>query len=265
MTGSADGTLRLWSVSDGGLIKILSGHKGMVNTLAANPTDDTIASGSRTGEVFLWDGRVGKLLKTLTAQHNVIGSVVFSPNGAQLLTTAADGAEAYSQRVFDTRSGRELVAYNGHDNTVLAAAISPDGRLAATAGGTEQEIHLWNLSTGEVARGSDNKALILRGTGAQVFAVGVSADSARIQWGTQSDYKSHNDRGGISYELRLPDAAGTLHDPVRITSEMASTSIRAETKYGSLSLEAVPGGQYGYEDAILSVRENGQLNCEYSA
>ena len=259
VTGSADATLRLWRVSDGDLVRILSGHEGMVNTIAINPSTGTIASGSRSGEVFFWDVKTGELLKTLEQQHNVIGKVVYSADGAQLLTTAADGPKPFSQRVFDTRSGRQLVSYNGHNNIVVAAAISPDGRIAATAGGTELEIHVWSLATGKIAARSDGSPVILRGTGAEVFAVGASLDNSTIFWGTNSNYKSHNDRGGMNYQLRLPTAVGTLHDPEKIVSPSAFESIRAETKHDSLTLQHLRGGRYGNYEAILSVRKNDEL------
>ena len=50
--------------------------------------------------------------------------------------------------VYELASGREIVTYRGHDNIVKATAISPDGRWAATAGGQNNEIHIWDLRTG---------------------------------------------------------------------------------------------------------------------
>ena len=51
--------------------------------------------------------------------------------------------------VWDLETGKEIVTYTKHDNIVIAAAVSPDGRLAATAGGNQAQIHIWNLETGE--------------------------------------------------------------------------------------------------------------------
>lgn len=39
------------------------------------------------------------------------------------------------------RPARDLVAYTEHNDTVIAAAISPDGGLAAT--GDSKEIDVW--------------------------------------------------------------------------------------------------------------------------
>ena len=59
--------------------------------------------------------------------------------------TSAD-SNPYGAKVFDVASGREIVSYPGHDNVVIATAISPDGRWAATGGGSNNEIHLWDLT-----------------------------------------------------------------------------------------------------------------------
>ena len=67
--------------------------------------------------------------------------------------------------VYDTASGRETVTYRGHDNIVIATAISPDGRWAATGGGNNEEIHIWDLATAERRKGPDGQPLTLGGRG----------------------------------------------------------------------------------------------------
>ena len=62
------------------------------------------------------------------------------------------------QRVYDAASGTKLTTYTKQDNTVVASAFSPDGRLVATGGGDNEEIHIWDPKTGET------KA-VLKGTG----------------------------------------------------------------------------------------------------
>ena len=56
----------------------------------------------------------------------------------------------------------------GHDNVVLATAFSPDGRWAATGGGRNQEIHLWDPHSGKPRPGPDGKPLRLAGQGQPV-------------------------------------------------------------------------------------------------
>jgi WD40 repeat protein len=257
VTGSYDATLKLWRVADGSEITTLTGHQGMVETIAISPKTGTIASGSRTGELILWDSETGELRKKLETQENVVGKLQFSPDGARLLTTAAEGRELFVQKVWDTQTGRVLATYKGHDNTVGAAAISPDQRLAATAGGKDNEIHIWDLNTGKIVNSAAGKPLILRGVGAPVFATGWQSDTTYVFWGAVSDYATHNDRGALTYRLRLPSAVGKLSEPERLSVEAALEAVRAQPTLGSLSLSHSAGGRYGH-DAVLTIERDGQ-------
>jgi len=153
VTASYDHTLRLWSVPDGKLITALEGHKKQVHALAVDPRSGTIASGSVDGEIRLWDGQTGKPLHVssvpdapspspqreegvLANQGTWVGALSFSPDGSSLLSgiakTVADSLP-YGAHVWDVATGKELVTYTDHDNIVIAAAISPDGRLGEAA------------------------------------------------------------------------------------------------------------------------------------
>jgi WD40 repeat protein len=145
VTGCYDKTLRLWRVADGGLIAELNGHKDKVIRVAINPIDGRIASGSEDGEIRLWDGNTGRYLRTLGDQRTRVGKLVFSPDGQWLLSTCAWGHPCHD-RVWDVATGRELAKHKIDENIVLGAAISPDGRLAATGGGNNSLIHVWEMA-----------------------------------------------------------------------------------------------------------------------
>ena len=100
-------------------------------------------------------------------------------------------------QVYDIASGKEIVTYTGHDNVVIATAFSPDGRWAATGGGNNKEIHLWDPHSGKPRPGPDGKPLRLAGQGQPVWAAGFSADGRRIGWGNTR-------RLGQSLQMRGP-------------------------------------------------------------
>ena len=197
VTGSDDHSLRLFRVSNGKLLATLKGHTDDVVAVAISPQDGTIASGSWDHSIRLWDGRSGRFLKTLANQGTRVASLSFSPNGRYLLS-GVSGSSPFHCHVYSVPSGKEQLTYKAHDNIVLATAISPDGRWAATGGGSNQEIHIWNRRDGKLKQR-------LVGVGASTWAVGFSEDGKRLAWGksTKSGWQV-NDYGPLEYRLTHP-------------------------------------------------------------
>jgi WD40 domain-containing protein len=132
----------------------------------------------------------------------------------------------------------------GHDYAVTATAISPDGRRAATAGGTNNEIHLWDLRTGQSRLRTDGQPLKLGGQGRPVLAVGFSADGRQIGWGHARDF--------LQYAMTLPSAHSPLPHLQRLDRTAAEAFHRASKTQGEWSLEINKGGY------LLDVKQGGQ-------
>ena len=86
-----------------------------------------------------------------------IAEVVSGKTGPHALDIAADGSVLLTgsndktPRVRETLTGRELIAFQKQKTEILAVALSPDGRTAATGGGVAEgkaEIRLWDVATG---------------------------------------------------------------------------------------------------------------------
>jgi WD40 repeat protein/uncharacterized caspase-like protein len=232
LTASSDKTLRLWNVADGALIgqpMLVHGDGDVV--AAISPQDGTIASADASGEIRLWDGKTGAQLRSdpFARQVGRIGSLSFSPDGRLLLATCIGGPCGYAQRVFDVASGKELVAYRQHTNTVFASAFSPDGQLVATGGGNDKEIDIWDPRTG------DTKAT-LKGTGSSAFAVAFSADGRRFAWGASLK----NNQRPLEMTLRLPSGNEPFGEPEQVTSQ--DGWVRALANVAPWSLRTGPDG-----------------------
>ena len=91
-TGIRDKAIKLWNVSNGQLIHILTGHKGEVRAVAFSPNGQQIASGSQDGTVQLWNVSTGKVISTFTAHKGQVWSVAFNPDGKTLASAGQDGA-----------------------------------------------------------------------------------------------------------------------------------------------------------------------------
>jgi WD40 repeat protein len=253
VTGSYDKTLRLWGVADGNQIAVLTGHEGRINALAISPKDGTIASASSDGEIRLWDGATGAFLHRLgTIAANVRG-MAFDPSGDRLFVGCVSACKDGNGFFLDPASGKTLTTLRG--TNVAMVAISPDGRVVATSGDVLDGILLSDAFSGAPLKDSSGKPLRLSGTGAPAWAVGFSTDGEMIAWGNASHYKSHNERGPLQFQLRLPSAKAGLGSPERLTDSDVSSFVRARETFGNLSIAHRPGGNYGSQDAILDIRE----------
>ena len=253
VTASFDKTLRLWDVADGTLIKEMPGHSDKVSSMAVSPKDGTIASGDVSGEIRFWDSATGKSRGIFAKLGGWVGSLRFSPNGDLLLATCGYIGCDDKQRIFDVASGNELMVYARHDNIVIASAFPPDGRVVATGGGANNEIHIWDPRT------SETKA-ILKGAGQAVWAAAFSSDSRQITWGqTLRGTPDINNRGPLEMILRLPDAGEAIGEPSRVSN--AQDFVRAQASFGAFTLRHRAGGAFGRDDGVLEILNNGQVQA----
>ncbi len=251
VTASDDRTVKLWDARTGRLIATMTGHGNRVKTLAISPVDGFIVSGGDDGEIRVWDEYDGRQLRVLGKLPYEIGSLSFSPDGRFLLSTCGGGPPcgAQDQVLWDVETGQQRVRYRNHDNIVIASAISPDSRLAATAGGGSFPIHIWDMASGRTVK-------TLVGKGKAIWAVGFSRDGNRIAWG--ETWKIHTTRAQnpLERELMLP-LAGNLGQPRAIDEHMRRGFVQARARIGDMALIHKRGGNYG-GDAILDVVAQGK-------
>ncbi len=147
-SGGDDGTIKLWRIADGMLLRTLVGHqapppfyqkKATIQSLAFSPDGTQLASAGNDNAVKVWRLADGAVLATLSATFS--GStaclapcgVAFSPNGQMLGVAAGGGYDGGLRiwRVLDWATLLDSTAYGGF-------AFSPDpatpDRVAAAAG-----------------------------------------------------------------------------------------------------------------------------------
>lgn len=247
VTASDDTALGLWDLADGHLVAQLSGHTDVVISVAISPLDGTIASGGLDHTIRLWNPKTGAAIATLAKRRTTPTSLAFSPDGRTLLATA--DVAPFEQEIYDVASRKVVQTYRGHDGLTHAAAFSPDGRLAATAGGSDNQIHLWSAKTAKLEQK-------LSGTGRAVWSIGISEDGRRIAWGHRDETQTVNAHGALEFSLRLPGAELAPTDPVAI-EQGDDTFTEAVTESGDFSLVRSAGGEWGYF-AYLDLLESNQ-------
>jgi uncharacterized delta-60 repeat protein len=148
VSGSDDGTIRLWNAQTGELMgQPLTGHDDVVRSVAFSPDGKTIASGSWDNTVRLWDAETGEPIEQpLTGHEDAVWSVAFSPDGK----TIASGSSDSTVRLWDAETGESIgQPLTGHEDVVMSVAFSPDGKTIAS-GSSDSTVRLWDVQTGEL-------------------------------------------------------------------------------------------------------------------
>ncbi|KIJ43762.1 hypothetical protein M422DRAFT_228982 [Sphaerobolus stellatus SS14] len=147
VSGSDDGTVRIWNVTTGETLKELKGHEHYVTSVAFSPDGSFIASGLDDGTVRIWNVTTGETLKELKGHEDYVRSVVFSPDGLFI----ASGSDDRTVRIWNVETGQTLKELKGHERWVRSVAFSPDGSFIAS-GSHDGTMRIWNVATGETLK-----------------------------------------------------------------------------------------------------------------
>jgi len=148
LSGSWDGTLRLWDLSLGKTTKRFIGHTKDVLSVAFSADNRQIVSGSRDKTIILWN-TLGHVKFTFNANFNGhkewVSCVRFSPNLNMPLVVSAGWDKVV--KVWNLTSCQLRTNLLGHKGYVNTVTVSPDGSLCASAG-KDGSAMLWDLNEG---------------------------------------------------------------------------------------------------------------------
>lgn len=220
-TASSGGSVHVFGLREGSLVRTLA-TTGVNNAIAVSDDGRLIAAGGSDGGVRIWSWPSGETYRELAGNGARIGSLAFGhgPSAKHLVSTPLSAP--YVSRLWDVTASTLLAGYPGHTNVTVAAVFSPDGSRVATAGLSDQAIHVWSPSDPASVR-------VLAGQGTTVWAAGflqeepadaTSAQRARelLAWGYSDPCPGvascPDANGKLEFALRLPDANdGTLGKP----------------------------------------------------
>lgn len=143
VTGSADSTVRLWSLEAGAPITEHRGHSGAVWDVRFGPRDVTFISASRDGTAILWEPHTASPVRTLVGHVGDVEAAVVHPNSCYAATASADA----TVRVWDLGDGKCVRVLTGHKTAVNAVAVSPDGGFVA-GGSDAGDVLVWRIEGG---------------------------------------------------------------------------------------------------------------------
>jgi len=146
LSGSWDGSLRLWNLETGETRLRFVGHTKDVLSVAFSQDDRQIVSGSRDRTIRLWNtlGRCKKVFSD-SGHKEWVSCVRFSPNVTSPLMVSAGWDKVV--KVWNLSSCTLRTNLLGHTGFVSTVTVSPDGSLCAS-GGKDGTAMLWDLSEG---------------------------------------------------------------------------------------------------------------------
>jgi WD40 repeat protein len=140
LTGSADGSARLWNPATGEPVGHPLWHGGGIEAVAFSPDGKAILAGSHDKTVRLWESDAGKAVGQALSHPNPVTDVGFRPDGR--LFWAKDSRRMIHLWETGTRRrvGQPLVT-----SDLFCSAFSPDG-THLLAGCRDRTVRLWELA-----------------------------------------------------------------------------------------------------------------------
>jgi WD40 repeat protein len=182
IAGACDEALMVWDAQTGAALFDVKGIASFEGAVAFSPDGARIVTGNHEGTTTVIDAQTGTVrleLKGHTRQAHQflvtsgVESASFSPDGGRIVTVGGIDASGEA-RVWDARTGAELLELNGHTSLVMSAAFSPDGEHIVT-GSLDGTAKVWDARTG-------TPRLALKGR-ADPSCVAFRPDGARIVTG----------------------------------------------------------------------------------
>lgn len=188
ITGSADGTLKVWDLNSGDFLRQIPHDQSPPTSLVTFPHSQFLVTGNQKGIITIWNSETGEMMRQLHPHDFQITALITMADGQQFVSGAADGTvnvwHSVSGSLLYTRSHPHkisamvathtskdvIIATNDEDSSTLTRyplmgsdalqqfshvptginglAITQDG-AQFIAGSNEGDIAIWDARTGD--------------------------------------------------------------------------------------------------------------------
>lgn len=147
VTGSYDGTVKIWDIKSGKMLRSFAGHKGKVTSIAVHLSGygRFLLTGGEDKLIKRWDLNSMEPIVKLAPQESSILDVNISPDGNLLLQACGNQIA----RLLETKTGKAIYRLEGHQDDVRLVRFSPDGSLILTAS-RDKTAKIWETASGKL-------------------------------------------------------------------------------------------------------------------
>lgn len=143
VSGSYDGTVRLWDWNSRSILETFIGHTDKVYSVAVSPDESIIASGSDDNTIILWDIATGQPRIIQTYHANGVHQLTFSIDGKTLISCG--NREDPIIQIWDVSNAGFITDITAHTYGGVTVDFSPDGRTLIS-GSWDGTMLLWDYS-----------------------------------------------------------------------------------------------------------------------
>uniref|UniRef100_A0A7S2UMB4 Lissencephaly-1 homolog n=1 Tax=Attheya septentrionalis TaxID=420275 RepID=A0A7S2UMB4_9STRA len=134
VSGSEDGTIKVWDHESGDYVRTLKGHTNTVHSLAFTPTGSHLASSSSDLSIKLWDFSTYTCVRTLRGHDHTISAVKFIPSPLSDLTPSrANGSSSAGEPSSSSGTGID---------------VATAGTAFLVSASRDRTVKFWDVETG---------------------------------------------------------------------------------------------------------------------
>jgi len=180
-TASEDMSVRVWRVLDGGLFKLVEGHRDVVSRVRFSPAGvgTSILTASDDYTARIWSGSKLGDVRVLEGHTAFVKAAAWSPD-AKLVVTGG-GVDA---RMWNAETGNLIATLAGHEEPIQFATYAGDGNYFVTTS-DDKSARVWHANLGTsaaVLTGHESLIVDADFTGDSNNLVTASWDGSARQW-----------------------------------------------------------------------------------
>ena len=145
VSGSLDGTLRIWDINSGQCLKTIKVKTGFKIALAIPHDGKRIVYGTwSSNTLYIFDLDSGECLNVLDGHTDRIMSFAITSDDCKCVSASLDS----TLRIWDMGTGECLKVLKEHNKGVISVAITPDGK-SCVSGSIDKTLRIWDMDSGE--------------------------------------------------------------------------------------------------------------------